>query len=378
MAGRRTVETPKHRQGGQSHRGTASVGATRKATTTLPMLRTSERSTLKRCEFQWDLTYNRRVKNLTEMPALRFGSLIHKALAGYYIKGVKRGVHPAVGFKKAYDADMKVNREIFGMKVEDDEVWVNAEELGLSMMNNYVDEFGKDSNWEVLATEIPFQVVVMRPHSKDPAHPDRGGFEPEPWFVYTGVMDGVWRKRDVTKELWVPDHKSTKGIGPKTTRHLPLDDQAGAYWSWGVDFLVAEAFLKQNQQLSGMLYNFLRKALPDKRQSKFEGGKRLYLNLDGTVSKKQPSPYFLRAPVFRDEYDRTQAKRRAMNDYRRIEMLRSGELEISKNPGMFTCPMCPVFDICELHETGADWESFLKQTTKPWDPYAEHEVYDGR
>jgi hypothetical protein len=329
------------------------------------MLRTSERGTLKRCEFLWDLTYNRQLKPLREMPALRFGSLMHMALADRYPKGTKRGIHPAKAFKKHYDADIKRNSELFGMRIEEDEVWVNAEELGIAMLENYVDEYGTDPDWEVLATETPFQVVVN--------HPDTG----KPWFLYVGIVDGVWKHRR-SRELWVPDHKTTKAIYKKLG-YLQMDDQAGAYWSFGVEFLVHEGFLKKNQQLNGMLYNFLRNTLPDERPSKLgPNGQRIYLNKDGSPSKKQPSPYFLRQQIFRDSHDRNEAVRRAVIEFKRIEMLRSGELEVTKNPGQFTCPMCPLLDVCELHETGNDYESFIKDSTQSWDPYAQQEIYDGR
>jgi hypothetical protein len=163
-----------------------------------------------------------------------------------------------------------------------------------------------------------------------------------------------------------------------------MDDQAGGYWSFGVDALIEQALLAKNKQLNGMLYNYLRKALPDERPSRIVNGKRLYLNQptkanpEGEVSKKQPSPYFTRIPILRDEYDKQMARTRAATDYRRVELLRSGELEMSKSPGMFSCPGCAVKDACELHETGADYEAFMKQTMKSWDPYAEHEIYDGR
>lgn len=341
------------------------------------MLRTSERGALKKCEFLWDLTYNRRIKPLTDMPALRYGSLIHGALAAYYPPGVKRGEHPAIAFERLYEADMAANREIFGMKVDEDEKWINAGELGPAMLNNYVDEYGADDRWEVLVTEWPGKCLVYRPESYDPNYPPEAQESAIPWFWYTFVLDGVWRDRQ-DKTLWIPDHKTTAGLGDNKHKYLQLDDQAGAYWSFGVEALVLEGLLKQNQRLNGMLYNFLRKAMPDERPSRFEKGKRLYLNQDGSISKKQPSPYFKRYPIFRDDPDRAEAMRRAEVDMRRIELFRSGELEMSKSPGMFTCPSCPMRDACELHETGQDWEEFAKQTTKPWDPYAEHEVYDGR
>lgn len=335
----------------------------------IPLMRNSERSTLKKCEFLWDLTYNKMLKPQTEMPALRFGSLVHAALAQYYIPGVKRGRHPAKAFEELYEQDMKVNREIFGMKVDEDEVWVNAAELGPAMLNNYVDEYGSDDRWEVISTEMPFQTTVK--------YPAEHLYEGSDWFRYVGVVDGVWRDRR-DKLLWIPDHKTAAGIGDKKWVHLTLDDQAGGYWTWGVDFLIEQAILKSNMKLAGMMYNILRKALPDERQSHLVKGKRVYLNLDGTESKKQPAPYFARKPVFRDEYDRGMARRRSMVDFRRIELLRSGELDISKNPGQFTCPSCGMRDLCEIHETGGDVEAFTKTTTKSWDPYEAHEIYDGR
>lgn len=328
----------------------------------LPMLRNSERGTLKQCEFQWDVSYNRRMKGVS-MPALRFGALIHGALAAWYVPGVKRGEHPATAFERLYTAELKTASKM-GFKDEDGR-WSEAGELGVLMMNNYVETYGKDDEWQVLVTEYPFEVVVN--------HPTTG----EPWFVYVGVMDGVWRHLR-TKKLWVPDHKTTSGIGDSKLNYLQMDDQAGSYWGWGVDALILEGFLKKNQKLQGMLYNFMRKAKPDERHYRLHQGKKIFLNLDGTDSKKQPSPYFLRQPIYRDEHDRAMAKHRSMVDYRRIELIRAGELEQSKTPGMFTCPGCPVSDVCELHETGHDYESMIKSTMKPWDPYAEHEIYAGR
>lgn len=357
---------------------------------TLPMLRTSERSTLKTCEWRWDLEFNQLRKPLVAMPALRFGTLIHKALASYYILGTKRGIHPGIGFEQAYQDELKINSEKFGAKVKDiegDEKWVNALELGLAMMSNYVDEYGDDDQWEVLATEVPFETVVYHRacSCKTSAFCTCGhrGKAGKPWFLYVGVMDGIWRRRK-DKTLWIPDHKSTAGIGDSKLNYLVMDDQAGSYWSFGVQWMVQQEILKKNQNLNGMLYNFLRKALPDVRPSRLVNGKRMYLNQPtkksplGEVSKQQPSPYFLRQPIHRGEYDRARVMLRAEVDYDRIERFRSGQLPTTKNPGMFTCPSCWARDACELHETGSDWVNFVKETTREWDPYEEHEIYGGR
>jgi hypothetical protein len=298
---------------------------------------------------------------------LRFGTLVHAALARFYIPGVKRGEHPAVVFEELYEADLRENEERFGQHdLDQDDKWIEAGELGPAMLNNYIDEYGDDDEWEVLVTEYPFQWLAG--YVKE-----QGTGE----FIYTGVLDGVWRSRR-DKTIWIPDHKTTAGLGDSKLNYLQMDDQAGAYWSFGVLALKKAGLLKRDERLAGMLYNFLRKSMPDERPSKLIKGKRIYLNQNGSISKKQPSPYFLRQPIYRDDYDRMMTMERALNDYRRIEMLRSGELPIGKNPGMFTCPSCPVSDACELHETGNDWSEFLRQTTEQWDPYEEHAIYDGR
>lgn len=347
--------------------------------TDLPKLRTSERTTLKACEFRWEMTYNKQSQPVTTAPALRFGSLVHGALAAYYKPGVKRGPHPAKTFARLYNKELET-AEAMGFRDEDGK-WQEAGSLGEAILNNYVEEYGADDKWEVIATEMPFQVTVYKPWTYDPNHPVEAQ-DAEPWFNYVGVLDGVWRNRS-TKRLWIPDHKTTSGIGgtvdhPSIPPYLLMDDQAGAYWSYGVEYLIGQEILKKNQKLAGMLFNFIRKAMPDERPYKIVKGKRLHLNMDGSVSKRQPPPFFFRCPIQRDEFDREYAKQRATEEYRRIELLRSGELTFTKTPGMFTCSTCSVRDVCELHETGSDWESMFAATMQPWDPYAQHEIREGR
>jgi hypothetical protein len=344
------------------------------------MMRNSERSTLKTCEFRWHIIYERQLQPHYAAPALRFGTLIHAALAAYYKPGIVRGPAPAKTFERLYKKELTEASKM-GFKDEDG-TWHEAGHVGVSMMENYVDHFGKDDEWEVLFTERPFEVVVYHPLSYDPNHPPEAQAGAKPWFKYVGVLDGGWRNRR-TKHIWIPDHKTTKGIGgttehPKIPVHLRVDDQAGGYWSWGVDSLVADAILRKNEKLAGMLYNFLRKAISDERPFKIVNKRKLHLNQDGSISKKQPSPYLVRIPIQRDTYDRQMAKDRSEADYERIEMLLEGRLTPTKSPGMFTCPMCPVLDICELHETGHDYESMIKSTMQVWDPYAEHEILEGR
>ena len=89
-----------------------------------PLLRTSERSSLKTCEAQWHWGYVDRIKPRREAPALEFGTLVHRALELYYRQGKKRGPHPTRTFKRVYDRHYK---EIYEAGYREDETgdWVN-------------------------------------------------------------------------------------------------------------------------------------------------------------------------------------------------------------------------------------------------------------
>jgi hypothetical protein len=328
------------------------------------MLRTSERSTFKRCRWKWWQEFEEVLKPKTPVPPLRFGSLIHLALADYYKKGVRRGPHPAKSFLKYYDLEAKAQGE-FGFRVDDleaDEVWAEARELGVDMLNGYVEHYGKDDEWEVVVTEQAFQQLVPNPVT---------GL---PWFWYVGTIDLIMRNR-LTKKLHIWDHKTAKSIN---VMYLSLDLQATGYWTFGLDWIYAKGLLSPRERPAGMIYNHLRKAFRDERPRDGDG---FSLNKDGTVSKKQPAPYLTRTPIWRDFNERERAREQVIEEFRDMQALRGSPRTDAppprayKNQSMFTCPGCWLFDACELHEVGADWKPMLDLMTTPWEPYDAHTVY---
>lgn len=368
-----TVVRTRHRANLAHHRETVVARQLRDG---LPMLRTSERGTFKRCRWKWWMEFEETLKPKTDIPPLRFGSLIHLALADYYIKGIRRGPHPAKSFAKHYEAEAKRQGE-FGFRVDDleaDEKWAEAGDLGEAMLNHYIEHYGKDDEWEVLVTEVPFKQLVYKPSAGFPA----GSSFNEPWFWYTGIMDGIWRNR-VTKKLHIVDHKTAASI---QVMYLSLDSQASAYWTWGLDFIYERGLLKKNERPAGMLYNHLRKAFKDERPVD-EGGFRL--NKDGSVSKKQPAPYFTRTTIYRDFAEREAARRQVLSEFADMERVRAeGRQEDGappesayKNNGQFTCPGCWCFDMCELHGIGAEWQTMRELGSTGWQPYEAHEIYTG-
>lgn len=355
-------------------------GKKKKAAPRAPMLRTSERTNFKRCLWLWNENYNERRKPIDERPALRFGTLIHAALEARYPKGIKRGPKPAETFEKLYLADQKKQEAKWGMRVDDE--WEEALGLGIAMLEHFIEEYGRDEEWEVIASEMTFKTPVYTP----PNPGAEGGYlladgtpvtNKKVLFYYVGTIDNVLRSR-MDQSVFLNDWKTTINDPVKEGQGKGvLDEQATAYWTWGADALIRDKILKPRdvQNLAGMLYTFLRKAKKDPRPQDDKTGARL--NQDGSISKKQPPPYFHRELVYRSEHEREEARQRAVSEFVEMEMRRAGALPIYKTPEtgqMGHCGYCPVRDYCEIQEQGGDWKELRGLTTQEWDPYAAHEI----
>ena len=309
------------------------------------LVRTSERTQFKRCRQAWWWSYVDHLKPMTAAPALRFGGLVHQALAERYPPGLKRGPHPARTFERLYELELQ-EATAFGFRDEDGK-WQDAAALGVAMLEGFVDEYGTDEQYRVIATEQTFQV----------------GFR---GLVYVGTFDGVWQDRSNRRVLF----KEWKTSADNRTRHLALDEQAGAYWTFGPPWLKRKGILKPKQERSGILYTFLRKAMPDDRPRNADG---LCLNKDGSVSKVQPPPLFHREWVYRDAGDRRSVMERVLAEATEMRMVRRGRLQVYKNPNQFNCGGCGFRDPCELHETQADWPALMKAAFVSWEPYGAHD-----
>jgi hypothetical protein len=347
-----------------------------------PMVRTSERSSFKRCVQQWQWGYVEGLKPRDEAPALRFGSLVHKALEVRYPPGIKRGPKPAETFEKAYHAELKEAEKLWGFRDADEE-WESALDLGVDMLEAYVEEYGRDEEWEVIASEMTFKVPIYTPFIERPGEGEGylqldGSLSARKrvLFYYVGTMDGVWKSR-MDGGVRINDYKTTKGDPERESEGKTFDEQSTAYWTWGVDWLIKKKILKPKDQeaLDGMLYTFLRKAKRDERPQNADG---YYLNKDGSVSQKQPPSLFHRALIYRGETDRENARQRATEDAMEMARVRRGDRAVTKSPGTgypdMQCKACQFRDMCELHEVGADWEALRDAMMTIWNPYDAHEV----
>src|SRR6185437_8496716 len=248
-------------------------------------IRTSERSSFKACRWQWLQVYLHRLSPIQEAPALKFGTLVHEALEVRYPPGIKRGPKPAETFEKLFMKQLKHEEEV--LKIKADGEWEDMLDLGIQMLEGYVEKYGKDEDWKVIASEMTFKVPVFLPAEFQ--SPLLFGLDltskqidgKQPIFYYVGTMDGVWENR-MDGGVRINDYKTTSSDPTKEAMGKSiLDEQASAYWTWGADYLITEGLLKPSliSRLDGMLYTFLYKARRDERETNHLGQA---LNKDGT------------------------------------------------------------------------------------------------
>lgn len=367
----------------------------------LPIIRTSERRDFLLCQWRWYQTWRMGRKPVGDPPvALWFGSLVHDALAVYYPPGRKRGPHPAETFAAL------VGDETSWMRVTDtfgsgehsltEEQLVDAKALGISMLEGYVRRWSdEDDQWEIVQAERHFTLLIPGLWKTS-----------TPMGIFAGTYDLV--KRHIhTRQFWLGEHKTARAI---LTTHLPLDPQAGGYVAVATSDLRNAGIMGDGDRISGVEYNFLRKALPDDRPRTSNGyatnkptkahyvealtsagllslqGKSLDkhtiavleveaaregLTVLGDVSKNQPRPLFERERVYRGPQERKRQIHRLQLELAAMDPIRRGEVEPLKNPNR-DCSWCPHFGLCLLDEQGGDVSEYIDAAYEVKDPYANH------
>lgn len=323
----------------------------------IQMLRTSERGSFKECPQKWQWGNNEGLAAKRDSNPLWFGQGIHIALAEWYQKGKARGPHPADTWED-FCADEE--RFIPTEYDEDERKYVEAKALGEAMMEGYVEKYGEDDHWDVIATEQTFRLLIADPRYR----PEPGG-KLKALVRYVGTFDGVYRDLG-TGEIFLMEHKTAAGI---MTDHLPLDDQAGSYWYVATRVLRKQGLIGPRESIAGIMYNFMRKALPDDRPTNEKGEA---LNKDGSVSKRQSPPNFLREPVWRSSGERKTMERRIQDEALHMEAMRNGTLPIYKRPTRDCSWRCEFYKMCLLHEAGADVEEYKEAVYRKRDPYGDH------
>lgn len=382
-------------------------------------LRTTERRTFTACRQKWWWSFIECLKTNDLASALRFGDLVHQALGkgvpdlGYlpwYKPGVKRGTHPAKSFAALYDAQIESGLDDFSVYGEEEEGGMDARTLGISMLDRYVEKYGRDEHMKIIAPEMAAQVPVVDVRG-DPMKVlgTDGKLHP---LVYVLEFDAVYEDLN-NGRIGLLETKTAKAI---STRHLRMDEQAGSYWTFAPYFpQIIKALEKVGKSdIDFIMYNFLRKAMPDDRPMN-ESGHRLnkptkdaliaFLDaagradvrqsmkvdvlramvkeeghdpdLLGEPSKQQPPPFFDRTPIYRDAIERENLMQRIRMQAWEMGQVRAGKLPVYKNPAASWpdahCSGCEFKDMCELHEAGSNWEELRDLTMGTWNPYEAHD-----
>lgn len=316
------------------------------------LLRTSERSAYRRCRQRWWWNYVEALQPTSPASALRFGTLIHKALAAWYPPGRKRGTHPREAFEQYFAEE----GHLFG-QWDEDGMKVDPYELGIAMCNGYVEKYGKDTDIEILQPEMAFKLHIY----------DRKG---NYLCTYVGRFDAIYRRRSV-RRIGIFEHKTCKSMpGPVRVNSL-YGEQGITYWWAANQYLREMGWLKPDQILEEILFNFLRKGLPDTRPKDANG---YALNQDGTISKRQPAKLFMRDPLKLGHNTLADVERRIRGEAWEIAQARAGKLPIIKSPSMDCDWDCAFRDVCEIHGMGGDYKSVLKLEFRPYDPYSDYEL----
>lgn len=323
------------------------------------LMRTSERTDFQNCQWYWYQVWIMGW-SATRVPTWAwFGTAIHIAMQIRYPVGRKRGHMADVldGFEAAV-ADEKAKIYTGGQEPEDDpEEKVDAVTLGKAMLIGYEKKWGLDQRWEVIHSEQPFQINVP-----DWRNPDRV------LVVYCGTFDMVVYDRQ-TKRFYVVDHKTRKAF-PRIWTFLDLNTQAGSYlWVAPEVLRHMGVFTQKNQRVSGLIFNMLRKSLPDDRPVNAKGEA---LNKDGSVSARQQSKLFDRYTSDRGVEQRVRQARHVANEAKAMHRIIVGLDEPQKHNSE-DCIRCPLFDMCQLDEIDPEQGlEYANAVMHKRDPYADH------
>lgn len=377
----------------------------------MPLVRTSEVRDYLRCQWRWWHAWREGLKPKgTESAALWLGTGVHLALANWYCgPGIKRGPHPAETFAQWASDEIEFiktearHKDDKGTYVIEEKL-VPGKELGIAMLEGYINKYGQDEHMSIIRPEQTFQVQVM--DRLRPKHP---------LGLYAGTYDLVWRDLRNDREIWLEEHKTAKAI---FTGHLELDPQAGTYWSIAYRQLEAAGLIQRGDRFTGIEYNFLRKALPEDRPinadgfatnkpqkahyiaaiqalgvTAIAGGKTgsvlvekatlaelelaarfAEIQVFGEVSVNQPKPLFERLEVHRSIRQRARQIERIQDIMQSMNRMRSGKHPILKNPTRDCSWDCSFYQLCVLDETAApeDVAEFKEGTYDVRDPYADH------
>lgn len=284
----------------------------------------SEISTAKRCSFRHQLAYVERwSKPPDPMSALGKGTCWHTVMEAHYnvIRTAQQKGMTDLG--KVEARCRSVVTRILGTQQEE------LAELIWWMYDGYVNVYGTDPDWQILAVEHAAEARLPTP---------RGG---RSGFILKMKIDLIVRQRS-TKRIRVVDHKSGKDLPHK--KSLEIDDQFPLY-VWGLNRLGKKVF--------GAEYNAA-------RTTRLAG--------DVRVPGSQPlDERYSRTPIYHTprELEGIAVDAYLMASSRYAEQRRMTKLGVDspRSTDTFRCQWdCDYYDPCIAGRKGVDSRAFLRTT----------------
>jgi hypothetical protein len=322
-------------------------------------LRSHETSDYKRCKKKWYWKWRRGlVLKARKFGALDLGTWMHTALAAWYGEGLERnGQLSSLFLSEAEEATY--HAEQAGAPEHELDKATELTALGEAVADAYQFHYANDPDVEVIQAELPLEFEITSASGK---HVSMHKLKPD--LVYRDRRHGG---------VWLMEHKTAAQI---QTEHLVIDGQARPYGVMAERALRRLGLIKRSESFRGIMYNFLRKALPDERPTNDKGQ---HLNKDGSVSARQPGRQFLRYPLPMTRLAKLRALQTLAMDAVEIahvtKLLRSGDVSPSALPISpdKTCPrFCDFFDLCAATEQGVNTDELVRRQFIVRDPY----VYD--
>lgn len=167
----------------------------------------SEADTYRQCALKHQLKYIERWRSDETAPALSRGTQLHAALEYHYQQLQLRDV--------TKDADVDVLAKTHAALVEKGLIHdEGGDEAVTWMLEGYLDFYGCDNAWEIVATEQDFEVPLY----------DYDGKESR--FVLRGRIDLIVKNKGTSK-IFVVDHKTCSNL--PTEKALEFDEQMAFY-----------------------------------------------------------------------------------------------------------------------------------------------------
>lgn len=171
----------------------------------------SEIDTFRQCPFKHELAYKERwSRPPVEGSPLSRGSLFHSVMEAHYLELQRRRQGPSTQAQASAD----IYRILQGTPAYPEQT--EEQELVEWMMQGYIEYYGADPTWEIVAVEYANEFWLPT---------DRGTRSPYKLKIKIDLIVKI------AGRLWIVDHKSCKDL--PTDKMLELDDQFGLY-TWAL------------------------------------------------------------------------------------------------------------------------------------------------